>query len=395
MDNFKSHFQKLNSISSENFSSIGNINFYYGNYTSQLKEVLSKIIPFGKALLLCSETFFEQEGNALLFELKDANINIISIAENSIDEQDILESIPDDVRAIVALENDYYNLSLSIATKLNLFFVCVVKTFNFSNVLSYSQSQIENGKMKKVIFDADTHIIFDVDKILLDEKNVSNEFAFIMSKLVSLIDYRIYGLVTECPTNKSAYSLIKNAVEETYSIFSFDRQEFLMLIIKNSILIRLANIISKGKVFENSSVDICKRVTGDRTALIPLARKIVKIYTLCFSSQFDGVSEPNYLDRVEQILPLDCVLESQVGEWIIKQSKMVLEKQETIKQIKQNLKTEIFEYNKIFSKVEKTYLALGGSLGKVDDSVVKLSGDFFEVFNGMTLVRESGIAEFI
>ena len=116
MDNFKSHFQKLNKISSENFSSIGNINFYYGNYTIQLKEVLTKIIPFGKALLLCSESFFEREGKNIVSQLKDANIKIISIAENSIDEQEILESIPDDVRAILTFENEYYNLSQKIAT---------------------------------------------------------------------------------------------------------------------------------------------------------------------------------------------------------------------------------------------------------------------------------------
>ena len=394
MKDCNSYFLQLNNIAKENFSSIGNIAFYYGDYTEKLKEVLSKIIPFGKALFLCTHDEFDTGLISVMEKVKKSSVKVIMISDDEIlDYRDLKETLPEDIRAVVSFNSKFYELSSRLATELNLFCVCVVKEFNFSNLIGYSTNVVINGEKESFIFDADTHVIFDIEKILLDQANAFNEYAFIMSKLIALIDYRVYGLVTENPTNRKAYSLVKSAVEETFSIFSYSREEYLHLIIKNSIMIRLANIISKGKILSNSSVDIAVKLVGKQSSIIPLSKRIIKLYTLCFSSQFDGTATPNYLERVEKILPLDTASERQVGRWLITQSQIYDKKSQVVGLIKESLKAEVFEYNKVFNKVEKTYLALGGILGDYNDEIISICGDFYSTFNGMSLVRESGITE--
>ncbi len=396
MDNLNNFTHRLNSISAKNFSSIGNINFYVGNYSAKVKEVLTRLIPFGKAVLFCTQNKFNLLGASLVENLKKEGIKVIPFIENFAPEYSkISGSLPEDVRAIITIGKDYSNLANKIATEKNLFSVSIVDSFDYSSILDYSVVEEVNGKRENFIFDADRHVIFDLEKIFLDEKNLSTEYAFIMSKLIALIDYRIYGLIVNLPTNKSAYELVKNAVEETYSIFSHTREEYLEIILKNGILIRLANIISKGKLLSNSAVDRVVGIVGEDSAFISTAQRIIQIYTLCFSSKFDGVDIPDYLERVEKVLEYECAKEWQISGWIIEQSRLFEKRKEVIRVIKDSLKKEVFGYNKVFSKVEKTYLALGGELKEYNDKAIKMSGDFFETFNGITLSRECGITEIL
>ncbi|MBQ7339723.1 MAG: hypothetical protein IJW43_02580 [Clostridia bacterium] len=396
MDNVNNFTHKLNTISAKNFSSIGNINFYVGNYSAKVKEVLTRLIPFGKAVLFCTQNKFVNLGAILIENLKNENIKIIPFIEDSAPEYNkFVSSLPEDARAIITIGKDYSNLANKIATEKNLFSVSIVDSFDYSSILDYSVVEEVNGKRENFIFDADRHVIFDLEKIFLDQDNLSIEYAFIMSKLIALIDYRIYGLIVNLPTNKSAYELVKNAVEETYSIFSHTREEYLEIILKNGVLIRLANIISKGKLLSNSSVDRVVSIVGDDSIAISTAQRIIQLYTLCFSSKFDGVDIPDYLERVDRVLEYECAKEWQISGWIIEQSRLFEKRKEVIRIIKDSLKREIFGYNKVFSKVEKTYIALGGKLKEYNDKVIKMSGDFFETFNGITLSRECGITEIL
>ena len=102
------------------------------------------------------------------------------------------------------------------------------------------------------------------------------------------------------------------------------------------------------------------RITGEESAFISTAQRIIQIYTLCFSSKFDGVDIPDYLERVENVLEYESAKEWQISGWIIEQSRLFDKRKDVIRVIKDSLKKEVFGYNKVFSKVEKTYLALGG-----------------------------------
>jgi hypothetical protein len=241
----------------------------------------------------------------------------------------------------------------------------------------------------------DRRILLDVDRIVKDEEGSSHEYAFIMSKLISLVDYRVYGIITGNKIEKNSYNLIKSAVEETYSLFSSSREEYLICLIKNAILIRLANVFSNGVFIKNSAVDVCANLSCDKKTYIPYAKKLAKLYAVTFSSAFDGVSEPDYLERMERVLKYSNKKETVLSKWIVYQGSLCEKKKGEIALIKELLFNEVSGYIKIFGKVEKTYIALGGSTLSVDNEIIKVCGDFIDTFNGMTLATNAGISEYL
>ncbi len=392
MINVNDSFVKLNTLSSQNFSVIGSTQFYFGNAKDKTSELIPKLIPFGKAVLFCDESDYDIKARHIEEALSEKGIKVVLFFNPSYQEQ---PNIPEDARAIITFNNEYFNLAGKIATKRNLFSLFIITEFNFDNILNTFFEVEEGGKRQKIRLDFDRRILFDTEIIFKDEKGSAEEFAFVMSKLMALVDYRIFGILTETPTNRNAYNLIKGAVEETYSLFSGEREEYLLSLMENAIKIRLADAITLGKFLQNSSADICAKLCRDKNSTLFYAKRIAKIYSLAFSREFDGVEVPDYLARVEELLKVESAREMDISKWIIFQSRLCAKKQKEIDLIKERLFVETSSYLKIFEQVEKTYLALGGDRVPINSEFIKLSGDFFEVFNGMTIVRDCGVGEFL
>ncbi len=384
--------EKLNRISAENFGVMGSTDFYFGKITAKVQEILLKLIPYGRAVLLCNKVDYYDKVEAVVEALYLNDIKVTVIYNPT---EESIASIPENARAVIAFGNDNFNLAGRIATEKNLYALFVIDQFNFDNVLNSYYEIEKEGKKKKIRLDFDRRIILDVDKIIEDENGMAEEFAFVMSKLIALVDYRIFGIITETPTNKNAYNLIKGAVEETFSLFSKNREDYVLSLLENALKIRLADAITLGKFLQVSSADICARLSGEKHAVLSYSKRIAKIYSLAFSSEFDGVGEPDYLSRAEELAKLSSATEVESSKWLVYQSELCAKKAKEISIIKEKLYVETSSYLKIFEQVEKTYLALGGAKMKTNDSLVKVSGDFFETFNGMTLVRDTGIAEFL
>ncbi len=392
MKNVKEVISNLNKLSKQNFSAIGSTEFYFGNTVLKTQEIANMLIPFGIAVFLCNEKDYKEKvepvEKALL--LKGIKVRIIF---NPRDGGDVV--IPENARMIISFGNEYFNLAGKIATEKNLYCLFIIDQFNFDDTLNSYFEIYKDNKKSRVRLDFDRRILLDVEKIIDDEKGCAEEFAFVMSKLISLVDYRIFGIITETPTNKKAYSLIKSAVEETYSLLSKIREDYLLTLIENAIKVRLADAITLGSFYKNSAPDICAKLHGDRNSSLFYAKRIAKIYTLAFSSEYDGVASPDYLERAENLSKLESSKETDYSKWLVYQSNLCAEKEKQISVVKEILYTETFNYLKIFDLVEKTYIALGGKKITPNDAFVKISGDFYETFNGMTLVRDCGISEFL
>ena len=380
--------EKLNSLSLEVSPIIGNTKFYFGDTFSKTQEIVSRLIPFGKAVLLCGESEYEEKGKLLENSLTDKGVKCQVLINPTLKDFD---KVVENVRLVISFSNEYFNLAGALATERNLYSLFIVDKFNFDNLLTIETEL--NGK--KISLNFDRRILLDVDTIVKDEEGSSHEYAFIMSKLISLVDYRIYGIITGNKVEKNSYNLIKSAVEETYSIFSCDREEYLIALVKNAIIIRLANVFSNGLFVKNSAVDICKELLGDKKAYIPYAKKLAKIYALTFSSAFDGVSEPDYLERMERVLKFSNKKETLISKWIVYQGALCEKKKNEIALIKELLFNEVSSYIKIFNRVEKTYIALGGSISSTNNEIIKVCGDFVDTFNGMTLATNAGISEYL
>lgn len=380
--------EKLNTLSLDVSPIIGNTKFYLGDTFSKTEDIVSRLIPFGKAVLLCTEKEYEDKGKTLEKNLTEKGIKCQILINPTLSD---LDKIVENVRLVISLSNEYFNLAGVLATERNLYSLYIVDKFNFDNILTIEREQ--DGR--KTLLNFDRRILLDVDRIVKDEEGSSLEYAFIMSKLISLIDYRVYGIITGNKIEKNSYNLIKSAVEDTYSIFSCSREEYLIRLLKNSIIIRLANALSNGFFIKNSTTDICIGLHGDKKGYIPYAKKLAKVYAVTFSSAFDGVSEPDYLERMERVLKYSNKKEATLSKWIVYQGSLCEKKKTEIALIKELLFDEVSSYIKIFDKVEKTYIALGGNTSSIDNEIIKVCGDFIDTFNGMTLATNAGITEYI
>lgn len=392
MKNVKEFVSNLNKISSQNFAVIGSTEFYFGNTLSSVQKIVFKLIPFGVVIFLCHEKDYLSKIKPVEEALTEKGIKVVVILNPTLEK---MIDLPENARMIISFSNEFFNIAGRIATEKNLYSLFVIDKFNFDNTLNSYFEVEEGGKRKKVRLDFDRRILLDVESIIDDEVGCAEEFAFVMSKLISLVDYRIFGIITQTPTNKTAYSIIKSAVEETYSLLSEKREDYLLTLIENAIRIRLADAITLGCLYKNSAPDICAKLHGDRNSVLFYAKRIAKIYTLAFSSEFDGVDAPDYLERAETLSKYESSSEVNFSKWLIYQSNLCREKQKEIAIVKELLFSETFNYLNIFDLVEKTYVALGGKKIIPNDDFIKISGDFFETFNGMTLVRDCGVAEFL
>lgn len=395
MNNFENRINQLNTVAMKNFSVIGSVTFHYGDLIVKTTELLNRLIPFGKAIVLCEQEDYEKIAKPLSDHLRNNGIKAIILIESKTDseslKEQLIKSIPEDARCIVATSNWLYNVAGELAGELNLYGVFTCHNLDFSNLLNYEVK--DKNKVTKLDFDR--NIILDVDRILENQESLPVEFAFIMSKLTALIDYRIFGILTGTVISKDAYNLVREAVEETYSIFSSAREEYVYTLIANSIKIRLANLISKGIILKNSAVDVAVSDCDDLLTYLSYAKRVTKIYALCFSMEFDGVETPDYFERAQALCEQQDDLKLEISTWIARQAKISREKRVEIATVKQKLHAEVLNYLKIFDKVSKTYIALGGTIAKSDDFFVKSAGDGLGVFNGITLARESGICEFL
>ncbi len=380
--------EKLNTLSLEISPIIGNTKFYFGDTFTKAEEIICKLIPFGKAVLLCSEGDYHEKGKILEKNLTEKGIKCQILINPSLKDFD---RIVENVRLVISFSNEFFNLAGMLATERKLYSLFIVDKFNFDSILTIETEL--NGK--KISLNFDRRILLDVDRLIKDEEGSSLEYAFIMSKLISLVDYRIYGIITGEGINKSAYSLIKSAVEETYSIFSKGREEYLILLLKNAIVVRLADAFTNASFIKSSATDLCVMLDGDKKAYIPYAKKLAKIYAITFSSAFDGVSEPDYLERLERVLKYCNGSEVKLSKWIVYQGSLCKKMEKEILLIKELLFNEVLGYIKIFDKVEKTYFALGGNSISVNNEIIKVCGDFLGAFNGMTLATNAGIGEYL
>ena len=119
---------------------------------------------------------------------------------------------------------------------------------------------------------------------------------------------------------------------------------------------------------------------------------------LCLSGEYDEIVEtPDYLMRADELAVLTGSDDGVFLKAFKRQRDLLSANEKAVHKIKQALKDEIKAQNAAAEKSLQTYFALGGrdETNKAEiNAAVKYCGDLERTFNSMTLVRESGIAEY-
>jgi hypothetical protein len=105
-------------------------------------------------------------------------------------------------------------------------------------------------------------IIFDKSIVEFSEDLPSKLYAYNISKLSALYDYRINSALSIKRELKQAYSLARQAILDTFNVFSCRQTEILDKLIHAHFVLNYANGLTGGELFACSSALISAKLYG-------------------------------------------------------------------------------------------------------------------------------------
>lgn len=403
--------KKLNSISAETESSNKNgaavfTRFLFGNATKLLAETVKAIAAGGKVVATFSEKSFSKFGVSATNALRAEGFSVCNFITDgevsSLSDAGGIISVAEDARCIMAFDaENFATASYAAMIKGIPAFLCVFG-FGAEHIVP-SCVLLKNG-------DGWEYVKTRVPRYIIIDESAANGtdeaavYASVAGRITDFTDYRVACAFKRFSPDKRAYALMKGAAVGAFGINKFTAGERKARLIEYKLTSELANLAVDGALSDYSSAAnaarICKMqgLKKESESIYPF-RMAEGVFDLYFSGEYDDILEiPDYAERADDIA---AVLGKKDGETMraIKEQRDIYAKLRGAEsKIKATLKDEIHAQNAVADKAVKTYLALGGA-DDVDTAAVfraiKRSGDLPKTFNCMTLIRESGITEYI
>lgn len=377
---------------------------------SALKKLIEKFAPSGKVLFVGYKN--KQEQNVKFIEglFKQVSFNSVLVCldgyNGAIDfnQAVYLNSFSEDVRLIISLESSLNAIS-SYFAHVNKVPLAVLVTGLNCNHLFLSKVCINNNNHLDYFSVCPKCFYVLDDKLLLQDKDLfSVAYASVESKLTALYDFRIYVLLGNNEQFIKAYSMLKSAVTNAFNVFNSSQKERLGILTNCVIQASLANAITDGKLFYNSSAFVAGGIYGELTGNFTISNEFyASIQVLCFFADLtDKINSLNIMDynkRAEMISEICKLDQTAILQGYLNQQASLVGKKEAVKKILLKVKQETSNSKKLISSIKNTYLALGGNSLKDNKNcfakAIKYSGDFPNTFNVMTMLRERGILDLI
>lgn len=396
---------KLNAEYSDTLTSekFGKIIFYQGSILEEAVKIITETVPYGKVATLFFSGEYEKFGKMFAGKLKQLGIKPISVImpdnfSNTVQQFSKLFTLPEDVRMVVAFDSRLMLATKYFSSIRNVPSVFCLNEFNDLSFLSPKLTVKNFDKIDVVNVSANMHVILDEQAMVSADK--AELFSEIQSKIVSLFDYRVYCKLHGKRYVKSAYDLLSDVINDTTSIFLNKVYEQSLTLIQNRFLSELANIISDGNLWLCSAEYGVKRILGNLDGFnrINFLKIVLFLYELNFSGKFSHITEiPDYNLRAEKLAEFIQTDDQSFLKNFQSQIQVLNVAKEKITQVGSALYKEIKKINQSYNLIQNTYYALGGSGKQQKDLIFALihSGDVSACVNGMSLLRESGILEYV
>lgn len=388
-----------------------NTKFIQGDLLDSISALSKSLVPYGKIGLIAYNDTFMAIGKELVAKLKELGLKTVAMvfkhgSDDTVKSASQLFNFPEDVRLVISFDSGLYRISAYYANVKGVPVICGLKNFETRGICD-RVIFLRNGKtVDKIPVNPERYVIID-EKLFSKENVVSDAYAFIMSKAVALIDYRMKHVNNGTTASQYIFGLLKEAVTETLGLDNYSLEEKNIILIKNALLINLANALSNGDLYDASAETVVSRLLFrfksyiDYGTLLFSAIKILGIYNVYFNCKSSALL--NYIDyneRVDLLVNLFGLGENQVLDGIKKQLELVKKGRSRSEGEKFKLKKEVATLYKLTEKMSKTFISLGGKgLGTEDKArfiaALKVCGDTPYGLNTMSLVRESGVTEFI
>ncbi|MBQ3116463.1 MAG: hypothetical protein IJC07_05490 [Clostridia bacterium] len=394
--------QKLSTLSADN--KLKNTRIICGNY-NDIANHLSRSFPQAKVLVLSTEKTFEERGKEIIEQLERAGIkpvNVILSEEEPLSVEGIcgLMNAPEDVRVVIVLDYSLFDTALYFCAIKKVHLVEVLHKFVPKRIMANSLL-IKNGNDVD-LFVADVERTVVIYEGAISSDVMPNTLAYVLSKILSLTDYRVMGVVMRQPLFPEAFNLARQAVLGTLK--EVGKSEFSLCdLIYNAFLLEIADNLTKGKLISFSAPSLAEYIyngkfAGDSGVELLCANVGLDCYSALFSGQYDKTNMPiNYYSRSKKLSLTSGILEDSILSTYKMQGNRFAMRKAKINQLFLDLKAELISENKLYNAVVDKYILLGGKKDYDVDKLshaIMLSGDTPFSVNGMSLVRENNVSNY-
>ncbi len=386
-----------------------NIEFYQGDLIDNIIKLITKIAPFGKVALVCYEDTFASFIKPLAEQLKKCGIKPIAMlfkygSDDTVKSVSQLFSFPEDVRAIIMVDAGLYRLCSYFASVKQIPIICGLNGFDTHGICDNLICLKNGDKIDKISLDVKKYVI--IDDLLYDKKDgIYKAYANVMSRTVSLIDYRMRHANNGTILSPYLFDYFKDAVTETFNFDGMEQKERAVLFVKNALTIELVNALSHGEfTFSSAETVVLRLLNGFKSSfdyglLLYVSVKILNIYDVYFNCKASSLlTFTDYNEYIDVLCREFKLNETQLLDGMQEQLAYIKKGKSRSEGAKFKLKKEVSTLNKLGVKTLERFKALGGRINAIDDRLkiaLKHCGDTFYGINTMSLAREAGVTEFI
>lgn len=344
------------------------------NYMQTLKKTFERV----SAKSGCTFIYYVSENNG------DNNKDVYSFF-----------NFPEDTRAAITFGGSVFDGILLFGALKNIP-VCYVPTSFADSSFFRKFIRIGNGTEKhKESVESDRYVFID-DNLL--KGDLYNAYAFVMSKLIAVLDYKI----NRACGGKNCYDenlLITGSVSDAFGVFkvSFDKREALLA--ESYFTVCIADYFADNEFSRISSALNAAALYGDCSVKgeFNAFLKILPLSDISFNQTPDNFDElPDYNRNVD-------FMEENFGLKKSETRKIYQYQTESLNRAKIDynlLKGLIKDNASLVKTIYGTFLALGGEKITEQENAdirkaVKFSGDSVKAVNVMTCVRENGVTELL
>jgi hypothetical protein len=357
--------------------------------------VLLSVAPNGKLAFIATESTAIKFTKLLYQTARSVGVTLVTYTfddyKTSTENASELFSLPDDVRAVIFCDREVSDLAGYFASIKNLPLIIFPQSID-ANGLIRNKIYITTGdKIDAVLLKVKRHVIID-KKIILDD--YADAYAFIMSRFISLIDYRINLSVQGGTPHKTAFDVIKNCVLSTFGSPKL-KSGLKDVLLYNSFATEMAIASTNGDINDLSAENVGSNLLGQKynskTSLY-IASILIEIYNSLCKIEPEFCALTNVNDVADQLELKLGIVSTYFLDALSYQIAKLTKNSDRVKAQMQLLTKEIKSYYGLSKTIYSAYLSLGGSeIEPIDHAfAITHAGDVGKFINGISLVRESG-----
>lgn len=381
-----------------------------------LTDILKRVAPNGKTAFISLQRTFLSIGAGILGAISASGASPLNIVlnrrfDNTLENVGGLFALPDDVRAAVVCDTELIGVAEYFTAVRNIPLVIMPLSPDAENLLSPTVSVKIKNRAEKIYAENKRFIIIDGKKLsACGRDGVAAAFAGVASCIISLIDYRARGAVTDEVICKESYKLVRDCITGALGAIKSDSgiSEFLL---ETRIKISAADAFTDGALFGGSGetavaelLEACgkKRLSFSERRFYA-AYKLIELYKDFFTLPHGNIlGVPDYNARAESLAEMTGANEYALLQNILDYALTAEETDKKIAPVAAAFGEETAKLASLKDKLFNAYVKLGGDSDLLSvytpeeiRRAVYHAPDTAGHFSVLTLMRDTGVLELL